>query len=34
VNYVYGVRPGVSIHSETRVTGTGTSSNPYIVVVP
>ncbi|MDD4734329.1 MAG: hypothetical protein PHU05_05765, partial [Bacilli bacterium] len=34
VNYVIGVRPGVSIHSDVRVTGTGTSSNPYIVVVP
>ncbi|MDD4408097.1 MAG: hypothetical protein PHX19_03515 [Bacilli bacterium] len=34
VSLVSGVRPGVSIHSETRVTGTGTSSNPYIVVVP
>ncbi|MDD4706297.1 MAG: hypothetical protein PHS24_03710 [Bacilli bacterium] len=34
VSSVLGVRPGVSIHSETQVTGTGTSNDPYIVVVP
>ena len=34
VNNVSGVRPVVSIYSETRVTGTGTSSDPYIVEVP
>ncbi|MFA7120140.1 MAG: hypothetical protein WC277_01530 [Bacilli bacterium] len=32
VNNAFGVRPGVSIHSETRVTGTGASSDPYKVV--
>ena len=31
VNYVYGLRPAISLVSSTNVTGNGTSDNPYVV---
>ena len=31
VNYVYGLRPAISLISSTSVTGNGTSDNPYVV---
>lgn len=29
-----GIRPAVSINSETRVTGTGSNVDPYVAIVP